>query len=106
MVLLPFEGVLRLGFDGFRARQEIGVGALGGWKDAHALAGRALRPADAGEEPRLYLRRHSYARTWNRRKHRDIFPAQSNPVTTLTRPESARTSGAEIARAEARARLE
>src|SRR6266478_6202170 len=88
------------------AWQEIGVGALGGWKDAHALAGRALRPADAGEEPRLHLHRHSYARTWNRREHRNIFPAQSNPVTTLTRPESARTGGAEVAGAEARARLE
>jgi len=37
---------------------------------------------------------------------RNIFPTQSNPVTTLTRPESARTSGAEVAGAEARACLE
>jgi len=65
-----------------------------------------VRPADAGEESRVYVHRHSDARAGHRREYSYLFPAQSSAVATASGAEAERTGHSEVARTEARTCVE
>src|SRR5947208_631176 len=75
-------------------------------RDAHAVAGRALRPADAREESGLYPDCDSDAGAGHRREYGDLFPAQSSAVAAAAGQESGRTGHSEVAWTETRTRVE
>src|SRR6266446_3381544 len=103
----PFEGASEFRISRFLRPLRNRKGRLAeDGRDAHALAGRTVRPADAWEESWLYPHCSSDASTGHRREYSDLFPAQSSVVAEASGAESGRAGHSEVPWAETWTRVE